>query len=151
MSKEIWSETRKKLGVTVTMSLQNDGGTLSLRGQGSGFGCSVSFEHPVSSDTKWEGKLNNCGGADVYGAYDIREFRRTPTYVSFELRVWGKVGAGFWVGPEGFKAGGPLAALETAAAVRDYLESGYADDRSEHGFEVSVPAGAPGEPELVPA
>jgi len=145
MSKQIWSETRSKLGVTVTMTLLNNGGTLLLRGQGSGHGCSVAFEHQVSRDAKWEGKLNTCGGLDVYGAYEITNFNRTPSYVSFDLRVWGKVIV--WYPPESFKAHGPLAAPETTAAVRAYLESGYAADLSEHGFDVSEPS----EAEAVPA
>ena len=153
MSKEIWKETRDLMGVRLTMSLLYDGSNLTLKGAGTGYGCSGEFQRPVHGDTDWNGKVSSCAGRDVFGYYQIRAFRRTPSFVSFELKVWGALSTTPWLPPGGlfFKAHGPLVALETAAAVREYLENGYAADLGEHGFDVGVPAGAPGEAELVPA
>ena len=138
MAKLVWQESRSTLGVTATIQLWNDNGQLRLSGTGSGYGCSFAFGRDVSGDMDWNGEIGTCGWTKIFLYFQVRNFRRSSNFVSFDLTVWGATQSTGWlpVGGVYFKVQGPLAAVESPAALLAYLTEEHPAALREHGIEL---------------
>ncbi len=140
MNHVIWQETRKVFGLSVNVQLEYNRGTLVLAGEADAFGCKLAYAREVSGNTDWRGVIGKCAGHDVWLCLRIRSWRRTSTYVSFDLSCWTTSAMGSWLPPGGVsgKVHGSLQMFESGDELKQYLLSTYKCDLQEHGLRVSV-------------
>jgi hypothetical protein len=143
----IWQYTGSGYGVTITITVLRRGQRIFLVAKGSGYGCHLGpREVEISGDGRYALPMGRCGGEEIEAAFAIRNWIRTPFFLAFDLGAWARVGERPFLPPGGIwlKVVGSMEERADAAALGEYLRSGYANDLRAHGIEVAdaVPAGA---------
>ncbi len=118
----VWTETRSRLGITVKLAIVHERGVLTLKGEGGGHGCGITYNRVINGNVEWSGVIGNCGG-DVHLFLRITNWSLQNGYLRCNLTIWGAHGIGPWLpaGGEKFEPQGRLQGIQSREELAYFL------------------------------
>lgn len=121
----IWSEKRQSRGITLEVQVTHKNEVFTLSGSGGGYGAGpFHFSRDVSGNMNWNGVIGQHNNTDVHLWVRIENWQAMRGQLSFDLRLWGAYGRGFWLpyGGEHFKVKGSIQLFKSAVEFGAFLQ-----------------------------